>query len=268
MILSMKTSIVWILTFFLSSCASSDGIKSINIKDQSTSNLSTEIYLAEKTPAPTVLVLHGCGGVDNHHRDWAKQLQAWGFNAVVLDSFKSRYVASACQATMSVSPLQRAVDANLTAKWILEQPWSSPQVGIIGFSHGAWASLHAATVEDMNRELGSSYITSAVALYPYCGSSFHFYRRNIPLQIHIGTDDNWTPSSICKDLAKRWQMHDQYFEYQGAHHGFDRANTDEIVRGFGDTGFLSAKILRSDPKSNEIARNHIRTFFKNTLRRQ
>jgi dienelactone hydrolase len=258
----------WLLCLLLASCASGPSITSINLHDRSNTKLRAEVYTATPSPAPTVLILHGCGGVDEHHRDWARQIQAWGLNAVVIDSFRSRYVNSACERPMNVSPLQRAVDAHLSAKWITEQPWSTHKIGVIGFSHGAWSTLHAATKEDALRELGASYLTSAVAFYPYCGSAFHFYNPGIPLQIHIGAADNWTPATLCKDLARRWQLGNQYVEYPNAHHGFDRINTDQTIRGVGDAGTMAERTLRSDPASNQIARQHIRTFFNQTLRDQ
>lgn len=251
----------------LSACVTTGGgVDTVNIHNKSATQVGTQIFKAEKLPAPTVLVMHGCGGVDQHHLDWAKQLQAWGFNAVVIDSFRPRSVSSACTKAMSVTPLQRAIDAHLVAKWVQGQEWSQKKVGAIGFSHGGWALLHAATKQDPQRELGASYLTSAVAFYPYCGSSFNFFSRAIPLQIHMGQDDNWTPATICKDLARNWGMSDNYFEYANAHHGFDRLNTDLFVDGTGTSGPIAKRILRSNPDANKAARGHVQAFFEKTLR--
>jgi dienelactone hydrolase len=264
---SMKFITTLTATFMLSACVTTgNGVDTLNIHNKSVIQVGAEVFKAEKLPAPTVVVMHGCGGVDQHHIDWAKQLQAWGFNAVVLDSFKPRGVSNACTKAMIVTPLQRAIDVHLVAKWARDQPWSEKKVGAIGFSHGGWAVLHAATKQDPEREIGASYLTSAVAFYPYCGTSFNFFSRAIPLQMHIGKEDNWTPATICKDLARNWNMSNDYFEHVNAHHGFDRFNTDLFVQGTGASGPIENRILRSDKDANIAARGHVKHFFEKTLR--
>jgi dienelactone hydrolase len=261
----MKSSAVLSACFLLSACVTTGGgVNTLDIYNKSVTQIGAEVFKAEKLPAPTVLVMHGCGGVDQHHLEWAKQLQEWGFNAVVIDSFKSRSVSSTCTKVMNVTPLQRAIDAHLTAKWVMAQEWSQRKVGVIGFSHGAWAALHASTKQDAEREVGASYLTSAVAFYPYCGSSLNFVKRSIPLQIHIGQDDDWTPASLCKDLARNWELGANYFEYVSAHHGFDRINTDQRIQG--TDGAIGMRTLRSNPEANKAARRHVRDFFDQTLR--
>lgn len=261
----MKSAVVLSACFLLSACVTTGGgVNTLNIHNKSVIQISTEVFKAEKLPAPTVLVMHGCGGVDQHHIEWAKQLQGWGFNAVVIDSFKPRSVSSTCTEALKVTPLQRAIDAHLTAKWVMSQEWSERKVGVVGFSHGAWAALHASTKQDAEREIGASYLTSAVAFYPYCGYSFNFFSRHIPLQIHIGKDDNWTPTTMCKDLARNWDLGDNYFEYTNAHHGFDRIDTDLSIQG--TDGAVGMRTLRSDSEANKAARRHVRHFFDKTLR--
>lgn len=261
----MKYSAVLSACFLLSACVTTGGgVNTLDIYNKSVTQIGAEVFKAEKLPAPTVLVMHGCGGVDQHHLQWAKQLQEWGFNAVVIDSFKSRSVSSTCTKVMNVTPLQRAIDAHLTAKWVMTQEWSQRKVGVIGFSHGAWAALHASTKQDAEREVGASYLTSAVAFYPYCGSSLNFVNRSIPLQIHIGGDDDWTPASLCKDLARNWDLDANYFEYARAHHGFDRINTDQRIPG--TDGAIGMRTLRSDPEANNTARRRVRDFLEQTLR--
>lgn len=240
------------------------GVSTLNIHNQSVTQIDAQVFKAAQLPAPTVLVMHGCGGVDPHHLEWAKQLQDWGFNAVVVDSFKPRFVSSTCTKVMDVTPLQRAIDAHLTAKWVMTQEWSQRKVGVLGFSHGAWGALHASTTQDAQREIGASYLTSAVAFYPYCGSSLNFVGRGIPLQIHIGGDDDWTPASLCKDLARNWDLGANYFEYARAHHGFDRINTDQRISG--TDGAIGMRTLRSDPEANRAARRRVRDFLDQTLR--
>jgi len=203
----MKSFAILSTSFMLSACVTTGGrVDTLNIYNKSPIQIGAEVFKADKLPAPTVLVMHGCGGVDAHHLQWANQLQQWGFNAVVIDSFTTRSVSSACTKVMNVPPLQRAIDAHLAAKWVMSQEWSEKKVGVLGFSHGAWATLYASTQQDAEREIGASYLTSAVAFYPYCETSLNFLSRKLPLQIHIGQDDDWTPATMCKDLARNWNL--------------------------------------------------------------
>lgn len=262
----MKLIFALAAPLFLSACVTMGGVETLNIHDKSRMNVGTEVFKAEKLPAPTVLVLHGCGGVDSHHREWARQLQAWGYNAVVVDSFGPRFHANGCLKPFTVPPLQRSIDAHHVAKWAKQQEWSTQKVGAIGYSHGGMTILHAASKEDPQREMGEAHIDSAVAFYPYCSNTYQFLSRAIPTQIHIGTADNWTPSGLCPGLARNWKMEESYFEYKGAHHGFDRISTDIVTMGDAVGGSPAPRILRYDPEANKTARQRVKDFFERTLR--
>ena len=233
-----------------------ESIQTVEIHNKKTIKLDIDVYKVDLINAPTVIVLHGCGGVDAHHRDWAKQLNAWGYNSVVLDSFSTRNERSVCQKQFSVTPSQRAVDLQFTAKWISDQPWGKAKIGVIGFSHGAWTTLYAVSKNEIAREVGTTIISSAVAFYPYCDSSRFFDSPEIPIQIHVGNLDTWTPSTLCNDLSRNWNISNSLFIYVDSHHGFDRSNTNISVAGHA---------LRSNPDANALARIRTREFLSKTL---
>ena len=72
-----------------------------------------ELWLPPGTgPFPAVLVMHGCAGVRDHHRGWARRLTEWGYAAALLDSFRPRNVNATCFNKMSSPrPSLRAQDA-------------------------------------------------------------------------------------------------------------------------------------------------------------
>ena len=41
----------------------------------------------QKKTAPTVVIAHGSDGVQMFHRDWARLVQSWGYNAVIVDHY-------------------------------------------------------------------------------------------------------------------------------------------------------------------------------------
>lgn len=231
-------------------------IQSVEIHNKEKIKLGIEVFKVNSQHASTVIVLHGCGGVDSHHKDWAKQLNSWGFNAVVLDSFSARYERFVCQKPFAVTPNQRAVDLQYTAKWVSEQPWGKEKIGVIGFSHGAWTTLYAVSKNEIAREFGTTLISSAVAFYPYCDNGRFFDSPAIPIQIHSGNLDNWAPSTLCTDLSRNWNISDNFFVYTDSHHGFDRSNTNISVAGH---------ILRSNPDANMLARSRVKEFLNKTL---
>lgn len=254
--LCIRNNLLVLLLCLFSTFSYADSIQSIEIHNKKSIKLGIEVYKVNSLNAPTVIVLHGCGGVDSHHRDWARQLNSWGFNSVVLDSFSARYERSVCQKPFSVTPSQRAVDLQFTAKWISEQPWGKAKIAVIGFSHGAWTTLYAVSRNEIIREVGTTVISSAVAFYPYCDSSRFFDSPAIPLQIHSGVLDTWAPSTLCTDLSRNWNMADNFFAYADSYHGFDRYNTNISVAGHS---------LRSNPDTNAVARTRTRNFLNKTL---
>lgn len=253
--LYLRNILVLILCLF-TSISYANSIQSVEIHNKKSIKLNVEVYRVESLTAPTVIVLHGCGGIDSHHRDWARQLNVWGFNSVVLDSFSTRNISSACQKPFSVTPSQRAVDLQFAARWISEQSWGKAKIAVIGFSHGAWSTLYAVSKNEIIREVGNTVISSAVAFYPYCDTSRFFDSPAIPLQIHSGVLDTWTPSTMCSDLSRSWNITNNFFVYSDSYHGFDRANTNISVTGH---------ILQSNPNSNAIARTRTKEFLTTTL---
>jgi dienelactone hydrolase len=254
--LYIRNKILVLLLCVFPTLVYAESIQSVEIHNKKIIKLDIEVFKVDLINAPTVIVLHGCGGVDGHHRDWAKQLNAWGYNSVLLDSFSTRYERSVCQKPFSVTPSQRAVDLQFTAKWIAGQPWGKAKIGVIGFSHGAWTTLYAVSKNEIAREVSTTIISSAVAFYPYCDNSRFFDSPAIPIQIHSGNLDNWAPSTLCTDLSRNWNITDNFFVYSDSHHGFDRSNTNILVAGH---------TLRSNPDANILARSRVKDFLNKTL---
>src|SRR5436309_4409063 len=83
-------------------------------------------------PFPTVIALHGCGGLGGHsdpvlprYRDWAEDLLKAG-NAVLLpDSYGSRELGPQCRVkeTHVKARRERVADVVATRAWLMKQPW-------------------------------------------------------------------------------------------------------------------------------------------------
>jgi dienelactone hydrolase len=80
---------------------------------------AAELYEPNQAgPRPGVVVLHGCDGVGRHERLWAQQLAAWGYVALVVDSFRPRGVATVCNEGMLIPPRLQAQDAFAAAAYL------------------------------------------------------------------------------------------------------------------------------------------------------
>jgi poly(3-hydroxybutyrate) depolymerase len=95
--------------------------------------LHAELYKPDGDgPFPTVIALHGCGGLASHseqvaprYRDWAEQLLKAG-NAVLLpDSYGSRELGPQCRVKeRQVSARrERVADILASRQWLVQQPW-------------------------------------------------------------------------------------------------------------------------------------------------
>ena len=165
-----------------------------------------DVYKTNKSTAPTVIVMHGCGGISNDHHFWGKSIQSWGFNSIVLDSFSDVANGDVCSKPSLSTPHQRAQQAYSLASWIEKQEWSEKKISTIGFSHGGWSIINIATKEIRSLFPGNK-IVSAVAFYPWCDNYIvGTHKRDIDLQIHIGDLDDWTPSILCETTAEKWNL--------------------------------------------------------------
>lgn len=173
-------------------------------------------------PHPAVVVLHGCNGVGLHERVWSQQLAAWGYVALLVDSFRPRGIVTVCNEGMRVPPRLQAQDAFAAAAYLRSGPEVvGGRIGVIGFSHGGWAVLKAVQA-GLARPPNVPPFAAAVAFYPGCDPPA------APLEsdtlILIGGADDWTPAERCQRWVNLVQRNGHIVQlkiYPGALHSFD-----------------------------------------------
>jgi dienelactone hydrolase len=216
-------------------------------------------------PFPAVIVLHGCGGPDSHHRVWAERLVSWGYLALVPDSFGSRGHKSICEKTSLVPPGVRVADVVGAAEFLSTQPYvAKGRIGVIGFSHGGWTIIKGAQADAFWSAHG---IKGAVAYYPYCTPKTD---RNvaIPLLILMGDKDDWTPADRCKELIaglRQPGLVEATF-YPDTYHDFDRNQRTTWVKGLGADGKVTSRKLEYNSAATHDAEARTRAFFDKLLR--
>lgn len=175
-----------------------------------------------------VVMMHGCGGVRSHQHDWGRRLHAWGYVALIVDSFGPRGKTNICRDFLGVDPrFARMPDAYAAKSFLASQPFvDGGRIALMGWSHGGATTLFA--VDDLYLAgIRSTPFTAAIAFYPWCHSLMQ--RVNAPLLILIGEDDDWTAASACRNMLRstgQWEgrtaANITLKVYPGAHHGFDQ----------------------------------------------
>lgn len=187
---------------------------------------------------PTIIALHGCGGLGGaarpprlsaREREWVALLVAAGHPVLFPDSFGSRDLGPACgRADHAAPPALRARDALAARDWVAAQPWSRGAPVLLGWSHGGSTTLHAWA----RAERGA--LSAVIAFYPGCGpvpmGRGWQPRGTAPLLLQLGDADDWTPAFRCVELAARAEGRMAYDLYPGAHHAFDAPDTVALRR--------------------------------------
>ena len=255
---------ILLLGFFLSSCTYKERIHFNTCPEgMKRVQISGKIYKPKGDgPFPAVIILHGCGGLSEHHSDWANRFVKWGYVALTIDSFSSRGSYNVCGNPHIVGPLERILDVYCAAKYLQPLPYvDEDRIGIIGFSHGGWTVLRAVQEYAKNlAEVDMFPFSAAVAFYPYCGD-VTFLNVSIPTLILIGDKDDWTPAQLCKNL--KWPNIDskilEVIVFEGVYHSFDRQAPPRT--------YLGHQLVYNYPASKK-AKKRTKEFFDNYLKRE
>lgn len=188
-------------------------------------------------PFPTVIALHGCGGLNGQsdeilprYRDWAEQLLKAG-NAVLLpDSFGSRELGPQCKVKdrRVLARRERVADIMASRQWLLQQPWVlHERISLIGWAHGASTVLWAVRPQLAPPKAEPDF-RAAIAFYPACRiSSGLGWSARVPTLVLIGSSDDVSSPAACRQMvdgARGRSALARIVVYPGAYHDFDRAN--------------------------------------------
>jgi dienelactone hydrolase len=161
-------------------------------------------------PFPAVVVLHGCLGVRSKDTRWAERLRDRGYVALVVDSLTGRGLTTLEQRRgvcggWTLWGGTRAADVRASLAYLRTLPYvDGARLGVIGFSHGAWAALDllAGASDDDVRGL-----RAVVGFYPYCGmaSRAHWlgWRVDVPTLLLLADADRTVSSAECVSVAER-----------------------------------------------------------------
>lgn len=236
------------------------------------------------TRRPAIVLLHGCGGMNNErgalaarHRDWAERFARWGFVALALDSFGPRGLGPICELTdRPIQPWnERSADAHAALGYLAGRSDVDPAaVFVLGWSHGGSTVMGVVRPDAPGRAAAGPHFRAAIAFYPGCSRPLRqrAYQPTVPLLILHGEADDWVPAAPCVELA-RWlqarRLPVQAVTYPGAHHGFD-APGGEVrllprVHNPAMPGGRGAHV-GPDPQARRLAIDEVRHFVDLQLR--
>jgi dienelactone hydrolase len=173
------------------------------------------VYLnADQSKAPTIIALHGCGGMvnakgepNNRTNDYAKLLNAQGWHVMYIDSFTARGVKSVCGGGQAVTLKQRVQDVQAAVAYVAQQTFADP-------------APTALLATDKTLIYGIKPVATMV-FYPGCGkrSVDTGWRAAWPVTMLLGAADDWTDPVPCQQIAAAQGLSAHI--YDGAFHGFD-----------------------------------------------
>jgi len=216
-------------------------------------------------PFPAVILLHGCGGVGPHIKDWAVWLRHEGYAAFVLDSFGGRGLKRLCGGSAALTGRMRAPDVFAAARYLKMLPQiDGKRIAAIGYSHGGWTLMWAVATEAQYPDVD---IRAFIMFYPTC-TGWKTLPGTTPVLMLLGGKDDWTPAAPCEALAQsasRTRGHITAVLYPDAYHAFDspgiigRRMVPDARGGLGAT-------IEYNPKAHEDAEKQVRAFLAQNLK--
>src|SRR5689334_12885127 len=161
-------------------------------------------------PFPTVIALHGCGGLGGHsepvlprYRDWAEQLLKAGHAVLLPDSYGSRELGPQCRVKERhvLARRERVADITAARQWLSQQAWvAHDRVSLIGWANGASALLWAVRPQSSSRNAAPDF-RSAIAFYPdFRISSGLGWSARVPTLLLIGAKDDISSPTACRAM--------------------------------------------------------------------
>jgi dienelactone hydrolase len=222
-------------------------------------------------PFPTVIALHGCGGLAGHsepvgprYRDWAEQLLKAGKAVLLPDSYGSRELGPQCRVKERrvLARRERVADILASRQWLVQQPWAlADRISLVGWDNGASALLWAVRPQLSSRGVEPDFRT-AIAFYPDCRiSSGLGWSARVPTLLLIGGKDDVSSPPACRQMVDGAQGRSalaRIVVYPGAYHEFDRANFPlHAIAGTSDVTLPEHGHVGTDPEARADSQKRV-----------
>lgn len=222
-------------------------------------------------PFPTVIALHGCGGLGGHsepvqprYRDWAEQLLKAGQAVLLPDSYGSRELGPQCRIKERhvLARRERVADIMASRQWLTQQPWvAQDRISLLGWAKGASAVLWAVRPQ-LSSHSATPDFRSAIAFYPDCRTSSGLgWSARVPTLLLIGARDDISSPAACRQLvdgARGRSALTRIEVYPEASHDFDRADLPlHAIGGAPDAGLPERGHVGTDEQARADSQRRV-----------
>jgi dienelactone hydrolase len=191
---------------------------------------------------PTVVLMHGSGGMGGNVGYWKRQLNAMGIATFAIDGMTGRGLVGVGSNQAVLGRLNFIVDIYRSLEILAKHPRVDPErIALMGFSRGGQAALYAG-LERFHKLWNASgaQFAAYIPFYPDCATTYKDDTAVVakPIRIFHGTPDDYNPVRTCKAYRERLiaaKVDIAITEYPNAPHGFDNP-----------LGFVPARQTASD----------------------
>ncbi|MCJ2058205.1 dienelactone hydrolase family protein [Methylobacterium sp. J-048] len=177
---------------------------------------------------PTVILMHGSGGLGGNIEFWQRALAARGLSTFALDGFTGRGLTSVNTDQSLLARTNLILDIYRALGVLAKHPRVDPaRVAVMGFSRGGQAALYAG-LSRFDAAWNRSGITPALYLpvYPDCAIRFRDDTAVVarPIRMFGGGGDDYNPAASCAAYTERLKAAGADVSltvYPGAQHVFD-----------------------------------------------
>lgn len=200
--------------------------------------LAGELRLPPRAPAkvPAVILVHGSGGIGGSTDLWARELNAIGVAAFILDTFSGRGIVSTVADQEQLHSLAMMVDAYRALDLLAAHPRiQADRIAVMGFSKGAVASVYSAA-ERFRSAHGSpsNRFAAHIGFYTPCNVTYEGDTKvgPAPIRLFHGTADDYVSVGPCRDFTARLKAagaNVSLTEYPDSQHSFDNPTSPPVL---------------------------------------
>jgi dienelactone hydrolase len=221
------------------------------------------IYPEGKGPFPSVVLLHGCDGIQPFQEQWAGNLASLGYAALLVDSHGPSGIGEDCH-NWPPTANTRSFDAYGALRYLRDRPdIDDARIGVLGWDTGGRAAMAVVEVNGV-QQLVQDRFKTGIALYP---SGRLHPPVSVPALVLIGDRDNCSPQ-LRPDAQATGPLRIE--TVLDATHGFDNPRFAEPMQ------FTYAQMqqcvefekttMSFSKAAQEFAAERIRTFLQEHLR--
>ncbi len=230
--------------------------------------LSGSLYRAAagSKPAPAVVLLHQCSGVDPFVRDWASWFAAHGYTALLVDSISPRGIKPGTCDPAKLTARERGLDALGALAYLRTLPdVDKTRIAVVGWGFGGAAAVAAAAkLTTVDAHVAGGPFKAAVAFYPPCTGTMGSVALATPLLLLLASDATVDPAPPCEAAVAALKAAGQPADshtYPRVKDGFDNP-AERVASMYAGHGMSGTQVFtRFDAGASNDAHDRVAAFL-------